>query len=705
MLRWAPYPFVRITLSFTAGILLYIITGREFKYSFELLALFFLAFVTATLLSWKYKSETVTNTAGLLGLLGFFAAGLFTAHYRTATHHPLHLSHLPVPPTHYLGTVQDYVLQKPGYQSTVLQVEQVNVNGQWRQASGKVQLSVPHDGDRTYELTYGDRLLIKGAPQLVSAPSNPAQFNYRQYLANKNIYHQHYLRTYQYQTIGSDPPSKVLYFSIQLRRKLDSVLQLRLEEQREYGISSALILGVKDELDNNIRNAYSQTGTMHVLAVSGLHVGLIFTVLVLLLSKFNRTAQQRFAVAILTLAILWLYAFITGLSPSVLRAVLMFSLVTIGTALGRNTNIYNTVAIAALVLLFINPYNLFEVGFQLSFLAVLGIVYLQPRFYNLLEIDNWFLDKIWALFTVAMAAQLATFPLGMFYFHQFPVYFWLANLVVVPLATFVLWSGVAALLLSWVPGLNWLLFKIHFGFIWCMNEFNLMVQQLPQAIINGIDITLLQTILLYLLLLAFILFLALKRLRYLSMATGIVAMLSVQEIWETIQQKKQSTQVVHSLRGSTGISLVTGQQAVLLADSALLINQGNYTFNVQPYLWQKGVESPRFVRLDESNVPTTQVLPDGNQLLVVNGIRWLILSNPPSFQPVGNFAVDFILLRKNVRIKPEILQSYTFDKVILDGSNSFWYRERMRQEFEKLGLAFHDVMEHGAFLVGESAEF
>ncbi|MBC5992588.1 ComEC/Rec2 family competence protein [Pontibacter cellulosilyticus] len=702
MLRWAPYPFVRITLSFIAGILLYIVSGREFRYTFELLAFFFVAFVVAAILSKKYKSALATNIAGIIGLLSFFAAGLFTAHYRTDSHHPQHLVHLKTMPTHYVGVVEDYVLQKPGYQSTVLQVEQVKINGQWQQAKGKVQLlSVPHDSEQQYELAYGDRLLVKGAPQAVAPPLNPAQFDYRKYLANKNIYHQHYLQTYQYQKLGSEPKSDVLYFSIQLRRQLDNLLQARLDEQREYGISSALILGVKDELDNSIRNAYSQTGTMHVLAVSGLHVGLIFSVLMLVLAKLNRNVQQRVLGAILTLSILWLYAFITGLSPSVLRAVLMFSLVTIGMALGRNTNIYNTVSIAALVLLFINPYNLLEVGFQLSFVAVLGIVYLQPRFYKLLEINNWLLDKVWALFTVAMAAQLATFPLGLFYFHQFPVYFWLANLVVVPLATFVLWSGVSALALSWVPGLSWLLFKIHFGFIWCMNEFNLWVQQLPQAIINGIDITLFQTVLLYLLLLAFILFMALKKLRYLSLATSIVAILSVQEIWETVQQREQNMQAVYSLRGSTGVAVIAGQQAVLIADSALMQNQSNYTFNVQSHFWQHGVQEPQFVSLEESiDVEvSSQVLPDGNHLLIAKGKRWLILSKPIKVQPSGSFVVDYVLLRRNAQIKPEELQVYTFDKVILDGSNSPWYRERMRKEFETASIAYHDVMKDGAFLV------
>ena len=191
MLRWAPYPLVRVTLSFIAGILLYIISGREFRYSFELLAFFFVAFAVSVYLSQKYKSGFATNIAGILGLLSFFALGLFTAYFRTDTHQPSHLIHLKDTPTNYVGVVDDYVLQKASYQSTVVRVDKVLLNGQWQKAQGKVQLSVPHDSNQEYELAYGDKLLIKGAPRVVAPPANPAQFDYRKYLANKNIYHQH----------------------------------------------------------------------------------------------------------------------------------------------------------------------------------------------------------------------------------------------------------------------------------------------------------------------------------------------------------------------------------------------------------------------------------------------------------------------------------------------------------------------------------
>ncbi|PKV63098.1 ComEC/Rec2 family competence protein [Pontibacter ramchanderi] len=699
MKRWAPYPFVRIVLSFIAGIAVYLYTGKEFRYSPELFAFFVALYLVLYLVSRRMKSVEANTLAGIAGLLCFAAGGMWVTHQHTESHQANHLGRLPSSPAYYMGTVNDYVVQKPGYQSTVLQVEQVQVNGQWQSATGKVQLSVPHDSNREYELGYGDRLLVKGAPLPVAPPSNPNQFDYRAFLENKQIHHRHFLQAHQYQKLDTDPSNPVLYFSIYLRRQLDALLKASVDERREYGISSALILGVKDELDNSIRDAYAQTGTMHVLAVSGLHVGLIYGILALLLASFKKTARQRTVYATVILGVLWLYAFITGLSPSVLRAAFMFSLITVAVVSRRQHNIYNTLSIAAFALLWYNPYFLLEVSFQLSFLALLGIVYLQPRFYRLLTFDNRLLDKGWALFTASLAAQLATFPLGLYYFHQFPVYFWLANLLVVPAATFVLYSGVAALFFSWVPLLNTVLFKIHFAITWCMNEFNLLVNQLPQAVINGIDISVSQTWLLYTLLLLFILFFAYKELRYFAAATAVVAVLAVQEIREMSEQRVQRSLVVYNLRNATAFSFLQGRQATVVSNQALALQ--NYTFNIQPYLWHKGVPQASVYTLVDTPPSgiSHALLPDSNSLYVWQGKRMLVVSKPIKIQPMPDFEVDYLLLTQNVRIKPAELQPFWFKHLVLDASNAPWYLQRLKPQLAEAGIGYYDITEQGALVV------
>jgi competence protein ComEC len=702
MLQWAPYPFLRIALSFIAGILLYVSIGEDLGLGPEVFTFFVALFLGLYLYSRKCRSANVNTWVGIAGLFCFMAAGYWVTELRTPHLQPDHFTNLQAKPAYYTGIVNDYVIQKPGYQRTVLKVDNVLVNGEWRAASGQVQVTVPHDTPADYAFTYGDKLLIKGSPLPVQGPLNPNQFDYKEYLRQKGIYHRQNLQAEQFAHIGNTPPNYLLFVSIKLRRYFEEVIKQNVPAKREHGIATALILGVKDDLDNAIRDSYAATGTMHVLAVSGMHVGLIFGIFLLLFKSMNLNKSHRLIFVLLVLGLLWLYAFLTGLSPSVLRAVVMFSLVMLAIVLSRRHNIYNTLAITAFILLFYDPYLLFDVGFQLSFLAVLGIVAIQPGIYSLLDVKPWLPDKIWELFSIAVAAQLITLPLGIYYFHQFPVYFWLANIVVVPLSTLVLYAGLAALSFSWVPLLSELLFAIHFGLIWAMNEFNLLLTNLPNALINGLDITALQSWMLYAILGLLVLFLVQKSLRYLIVAVIIVGVFSVQQILETIAQQNQKLMTVYSLRGNTALGFIENQKAILVTDSTLLHDRQNYTFNIQSHMWELGVAEPELMEVGEvTDKPIgllTRTLPDGNELLVWKGKKMLLIRKPLKLQPVADLTLDYVILTQNVRLKPEMLQPYKFKVVVLDGSNKPWYVTRMRAELAKYKIPVYDVTTAGALV-------
>ncbi|MEJ8755944.1 ComEC/Rec2 family competence protein [Pontibacter sp. H259] len=702
MLQWAPYPFLRIALSFIAGILLYVTIGEDFRVGPEVFTFFVVLYIGLYLFSRKYKSAELNNWVGIVGLLCFVAAGYWVTDLRTPHLQSNHLTNLNTQPTYYTGIVNDFVIQKPGYQRTILAVDKVLIHDKWQAVEGQVQVTVPHDTPEDYTFTYGDKLLIKGSPQPVPGPLNPKQFNYKEYLQLKGVYHKQNLQTHQFKHIGNAPPNYLLYASIKLRRYFEQVIKTNIASRREHGIATALILGVKDDLDNAVRESYAATGTMHVLAVSGMHVGLVFGVFLLLFKKYNLSRSQKLVFALIVLGLLWLYAFITGLSASVLRAVLMFSLVMLSLVLSRRHNIYNTLAIAAFALLFYDPYMLFDVGFQLSFLAVIGIVALQPGIYSLLNINNWFWDNAWKLFTVAVAAQLITLPLGIYYFHQFPVYFWLANMVVVPLSTFGLYAGMLALVFCWVPYLADLLFALHAGFIWVMNEVNLLLTNLPGALINGLDISAMQSWLLYGVLALMVLFLIKKKLPYLGFATAIVAILSVQQILETINQQNQKLLTIYSLRGSTALGFVDKHQAILITDSTLLADRTNYNFNIQTHLWDLGITKPAFKLIGGDVAKKSEVLhktlPDGNELLVWEGRKILYVRKPLKVQPIAEMKVDYLILARDVRIKPDALQAFNPKTIVLDGSNRPWYITRIKSELAKYKFPVYDVTTQGALV-------
>jgi competence protein ComEC len=250
---------------------------------------------------------------------------------------------------------------------------------------------------------------VKGNPNPIKPPSNPEEFDYRRFLQFRNIYHQHFVRKDGIRTIDFAPRSMVVYYALACRSWAMEIITDNISGKREQALASALILGVKDGLDDDLLSAYKTTGSMHVLAVSGLHVGILYGILLLILKPIRKVRYGACVVAGISIGMLWAYAFITGLSPSVLRAVSMFSFAAIANGAGYRTNMYNTLAASAFFILWIDPFMLMSVGFQLSYLAVLGIVYMQSGLYNLWAPEKRVLDQIWKVTCVSLAAQLATF--------------------------------------------------------------------------------------------------------------------------------------------------------------------------------------------------------------------------------------------------------------------------------------------------------
>ena len=310
---------------------------------------------------------------------------------------------------------------------------------------------------------------------------------------------------------------------------------------------------------------YSSSGAMHVLAVSGLHVGIIYLLLNSLFLFFEKFKYGKYLKAVFLILSLWAYALLTGLSPSVLRAATMFSFIIIGSALKRQTNIYNTLAASAFVLLLYNPYILLQVGFQLSYAAVLGIVYLQPKLYKLIYTKHWLLDKIWAITTVSIAAQLATFPLDIYYFHQFPNYFLLSNLFVIPLATFIIGGGVLLFVTSVIPffpgSLAWVVNKI----LMLLNFSVQWVENLPYSLSLGISITVLETIIVYTIIILFFSSIIKWKPRLLQLSLALVIFFMILQIKEQYRTGKQQYFIVYDVPKERAIDFVDGNKNYFIA--------------------------------------------------------------------------------------------------------------------------------------------
>ncbi len=372
--------------------------------------------------------------------------------------------------------------------------------GEKSAASGKIIISIQTDSTQSLNLKYGDFILIPGTYDSIDPPYNPGEFNYKSYLSDRQIYYQTYIARDQLVLLDRGHGNALILFALDLRKQLVEKFHQYLPDKSAAAFASTLILGYRAELSQELVEAYSKTGTMHVLSVSGMHVGIVFIVLTAVLRFMDRTKYTRLIRALLIISVIWFYALLTGFSAPACRAAVMLSFIVLGKALNKHQNTYNLIAISAFFLLLYNPFYLVDAGFQLSYLAVTGLVYFHPKIYQAIYIKNKLIDHVWSYSALSFAAQLATFPFSIYYFHQFPVYFLFSNLFIVLPVALIMYTGIIFMFIPIPevlhPGgifLNWL---INFT-----NNILYFIENMPFSSVNGIWVNALECALICLLIL------------------------------------------------------------------------------------------------------------------------------------------------------------------------------------------------------------
>src|SRR6187399_1267692 len=272
-------------------------------------------------------------------------------------------------------------------------------------------------------LEYGSQLIITKPLQEIKNSGNPGSFNYKRYSLFQGITHQVYLKENEFEILPTTNKNFFRQFINTSRANVLSILRKNIKGEKELGLAEALLIGYKDDLDKTLVQSYSNTGVVHVIAISGLHLGLIYWLLTWFFKPLQKRKTFKWIRPVLILTGLWLFSLLAGAQPSVLRSSFMFTCIVLGDSFARKSSIYNTLALSALLLLCINPYWIWDVGFQLSYAAVLSIVIFMQPIYHWFYIKNKTLDFIWKLNAVTIAAQILTVPIGIYHFHQFPLNF------------------------------------------------------------------------------------------------------------------------------------------------------------------------------------------------------------------------------------------------------------------------------------------
>ncbi|MDC0303569.1 ComEC family competence protein [Flavobacteriales bacterium] len=466
--------------------------------------------------------------------------------------------------------------------------------------NGKVLLYFKKDST-SKQLKYGEQLLLRTKLEKVKGMGNPNEFNYTRYLRFHNISFRGYVNSESWQRLSMSNPSVKGWF-LSIRSKLIKKLKEAKLSGNELTVASALILGYRSDLDKELMTAYAGSGATHVLAVSGLHVGIVYVILNSLLKFLNRYRYGRIIRTMILVLLLFSYAALTGLSASVFRAATMFSFVAIGSALNRNTNIFNTLAASAFCLILYEPMIIMQVGFQLSYTAVIGIVLIQPRLFKLYTFKNQLLDWAWSITCVSVAAQIATFPLGLLYFHQFPNLFLISNLLVIPAAASILYLGFSLFIFSyWKPVL------LYFGFllktlISSLNQVVVWIEKVPYAVLEGIDISTLESLIIYLIIAGILVFIIQENRKGLYASLTLACVFMILQIEEVYTQRNQRFITLYNVKGETAVALVNGTEVTFLSSQKLWENEQSMLFHVRYHWWNKGVETERFVELNDSTL-------------------------------------------------------------------------------------------------------
>ncbi|CAH8288491.1 competence protein ComEC [Mariniflexile fucanivorans] len=512
-------------------------------------------------------------------------------------------------------------------------------------------------------------------------PLNPNQFNYKSYLEKKYIYHQ--IFTTEPSLFKVKSGTQTLFgIANRIRNHINEKLKPYHFKPDEIAIINALILGQRQDISEEVYTSYTNAGAIHILAISGLHIGLILLILQFIFKPITHIKHGKLLNAILLVSVLWSFAIVAGLSASVTRAVTMFSVVAIAKNLNRPTNIYNTLAISMLIILLFKPMFLFDVGFQLSYLAVFAIVAIDPLLYKLWKTTYWLPDKLWHTLTVTVSAQFGIIPLSLYYFHQLPSLFFLSNLVIIPLLGLILGFGILLILLAVLNMLPQFLATGYGYIISLMNEFVGWVSKQEEFLFKDIPFSLLYVFVAY----VFIIFLVrfyVKR-NFSALKWFLISIIIIQSaiIYTNYNTSENQFIVFHKSRYTLlGNSL---KNSITVASDLDLIEKLK-TKIIKDYTVGNHIKT-----IYEDTLQSVYIL-NTKKLLVIDSLG---IYNIKSFQP------DYVLLRQSPKINlNRLIDSIKPKYVIADGSNYKSYVERWEAICKKRKLPFYPTSKKGAFII------
>lgn len=667
-LPWYHFPFVRSTLALITGI----ITEKYCRVPASLLivilissALFFIGF-HLLLLRLRFRMQWAAGAALQL-LFCCFGCWLMKLHTQKVVDMPS----LPIP----------VVVLEPSTKAG----KTIKTTGAtpW----GKVLLYFTgRQTDSTIEP--GTELLLFKQPALITAIGNPGGFNFKAFVAAQQIHHQVLLYPGQFSITGKRSIGKMEAWLAMLKEKILHILNRYIPGNKEAAVAEALLIGYRKNLDKELLQAYSSTGVVHIIAISGLHLGMIYGLLLVLLKPLQ-VHGVKWLKPLIVLLIIWAFSLLTGASASIVRAAIMFSFVIAGTQLNRSASLLNSLAAAACCMLCYNPQLLWDIGFQLSYAAVLGIHFFAQPLTRLLYTPNRLLQQCCQMVAITLSAQLLTLPLLLYYFHQFPYLFLLTNFIAIPLSGIILYFEILLLVISPFPAIATFIGQCTGFLLKLMNQIISNAAIIPFGVSEQIQINLAQVLLLYLLIALLACWLMLKNARLLLVAATSLMVFAGIAAYEKILFRQQQKLIVYSIPKTTAIDILEGNRYRYLGSPAVSQNPTQ----IRNYL----TPTRTLYRATAASIQTNTIVR--SPFLFSNNKTILIVRPGLPFptRPLPK-KIDLIIICGNPNIQLDEIHRYTNSKYyVFDCSNDLWKIEKWKKEAENLHLRRHSVPDSGAF--------
>jgi competence protein ComEC len=540
------------------------------------------------------------------------------------------------------------------------------------------------------KLLYGDRLMVRAEFIPPEKVANPDGFDYRAYLKRQGIGATCYISSGNWELTGHSTSFSVRREADKCRNYLLNIYRRFKIHGDEFAVLSALTLGYTDDLQPDLRKSYSATGVMHILSVSGMHVSVVYVVIAFLLSFLNKSRWQKVMKSVLIVLFLWAYAFLSGMSPAVFRAALMFSFVAFADCLERKSLIYNTIFMSAVLMLLYNPNFLFDVGFQLSYSAVLSIILFQPT------VSKWVRPKkklsvlTWDLLAVSIAAQLGTAPFTLYYFQQFPNYFLLTNLIAIPLSSVIIYLAMALFAVSFIPYLSTAVAFLLNKSLWALNFSIVSIQNFPYSTLH-ISFDIRQMIIVFMSIFFLSGYFYTKKYSY--FIVGLLSILIAVSFNLQVKYKTLTTKrlIVFSSQKQTHINFIHG------AKNYVFSTDSTEAVKIAGTFWQnQKLDKPVFVK-NNSWLSDGFACFEGSRILILTPdlIKRKTISIP--------FELDYLIIGNGLKPKIEqVMESVHPRKIIVDKTISKWYAEQIKKVCRLRKIGFYSVADQGAFILNIS---